>query len=239
VRENGRVRSRGVLISYGVNEKGYRMILGLKVDDSESTEAWKNYFDWLKSRGLKGVDVIVSDDHGGLVGAVQKAFQGATWQRCQAHFLRNVNDRFPDDLQREGAEQVKAILHAPDIETARTLLQSFLDTYQEKASKVTEMVEEAFDDVTAVLSLPEPYRRRLRTTNGMERLNEEFRRREQVIRIFPNRESVIRLMGSVLMEQDEKWSNGRRYLRMDDYFDWKAKQPKVANSSKVTAIYPG
>ncbi|RYL87314.1 transposase, partial [Sporolactobacillus sp. THM19-2] len=92
---------------------------------------------------------------------------------------------------------------------------------------------------TAVLSLPEPYRRRLRTTNGMERLNEEFRRREQVIRIFPNRESIIRLMGSVLMEQDEKWSNGRRYLRMDDYFDWKAKQPKVANSSKVTAIYPG
>ncbi|WP_346222279.1 IS256 family transposase [Heyndrickxia faecalis] len=240
VRENGRVRSRGVLISYGVNEKGYRSILGLKVDDSESTEAWKNYFDWLKSRGLKGVDVIVSDDHGGLVSAVQKAFQGATWQRCQAHFLRNVHDRLPKHLESEGTEQVKAILHAPDIETAHTLLQSFLNTYQDKAPKVTEMVEEAFDDVTAALSLPEPYRRRLRTTNGMERLNEKFRRREQVIRIFPNRDSVIRLMGSVLMEKDEKWAEGRRYLKMEDYFEWKAKQPKSSDqSNKATDIYSG
>lgn len=92
VYEDGRVRSRGVLISYGINAKGYRTILGLKIDDSESTDAWKNYFDWLKERGLKGVDIVVSDDHGGFVSAVQKAFQGAAWQRCQAHFLRNVHD---------------------------------------------------------------------------------------------------------------------------------------------------
>lgn len=238
VRENGRVRSRGVLISYGINEKGYRTLLGLKIDDSESTESWKNYFNWLKARGLKGVDVVVSDDHGGLVRAVQKAFQGATWQRCQAHFLRNVRDRLPKPLKSEVSEQVKAILHAPDVLTAQTLLHSFLKAYQEKAPRVTELVETAFDEVTAVLALPEPYRRRLRTTNGMERLNEEFRRREKVIRIFPNQNSVIRLMGAVLMEQDEKWSSGRCYLKMEDYFDWKVKHYKAAYPSKVTSIYP-
>ncbi|TGA95347.1 IS256 family transposase [Sporolactobacillus shoreae] len=238
VRENGRIRSRGILVSYGINEEGYRTILGLKIDDSESTEAWQNYFHWLKARGLKGVDVVVSDDHGGLVSAVQKAFQGATWQRCQAHFLRNVRDRLPKPLKSEVSEQVKAILHAPDVLTAQTLLHSFLAVYQEKAPRVTELVDAAFDDVTAVLALPEPYRRRLRTTNGMERLNEEFRRRERVVRIFPNQDSVVRLMGAVLMEQDEKWSDGRCYLKMEDYFDWKAKQPKTTPSSKVTAIYP-
>lgn len=239
VREDGRVRSRGVLISYGINEKGYRTILGLKIDDSESTDAWKNYFDWLKERGLKGVDVVVSDDHGGLVSAVQKAFQGAAWQRCQAHFLRNVHDRLPKNLKSEGTEQVKAILHAPDLTVARTLLQNFLVTYQEKAPKVTTLVEEAFDDVTAVLPLPEDYRRRLRTTNGMERLNEEFRRRERVIRIFPNRESVTRIMGSVLMEVNEKWLAGRRYLAMDDYFKWKAQHSKKqSQDSKVSSLSP-
>lgn len=237
VRENGRIRSRGVLISYGINEEGYRTILGLKIDDSESTEAWQNYFHWLKARGLKGVDVVVSDDHGGLVSAVQKAFQGATWQRCQAHFLRNVRDRLPKPLKCEVTEQVKAVLHAPDVKTAQTLLHSFLAVYQEKVPRVTELVDAAFDDVTAVLALPEPYRRRLRTTNGMERLNEEFRRRERVIRIFPDQDSVVRLMGAVLMEQDEKWLDGRCYLKMEDYFDWKAKQPKTTPSSKVTAIY--
>ncbi|WP_353949027.1 IS256 family transposase [Sporolactobacillus sp. Y61] len=238
VRENGRVRSRGVLISYGINEEGYRTILGLKIDDSESTEAWNSYFSWLKARGLKGVDVVVSDDHGGLVSAVQRAFQGATWQRCQEHFLRNVRDRLPKPLKHEVADQVRAILHAPDVDTAQTLLHSFLKAYQEKAPRITEFVETAFDDVTAVLSLPEPYRRRLRTTNGMERLNEEFRRREKVIRIFPNQDSVVRLMGAVLMEQDEKWVSGRRYLKMDDYFDWKAKQPRSAKPGKVTTLYP-
>ncbi|SFH01200.1 IS256 family transposase [Sporolactobacillus nakayamae] len=238
VREDGQVRSRGVLISYGINEKGYRTILGLKIDDSESTEAWKNYFDWLKGRGLKGVDVVVSDDHGGLVAAVQKAFQGATWQRCQAHFLRNVRDHLPKALKSEGGEQVKAILHAPDLTTARTLLQGFLNTYQEKAPKATALVEAAFDDVTAVLPFPEAYRHRLRTTNGMERLNEEFRRRERVIRIFPNRESVIRLMGSVLMEMNEKWLEGRRYLDMTNYAEWKAQKLQKQNQkSKVTSIY--
>lgn len=240
VRENGRVRSCGVLISYGINDKGYRTILGLKIDDSESTDAWKNYFDWLKSRGLKSVDMVISDDHGGIVSAVQKAFQGATWQRCQAHFLRNVHDRLPKALKSEGTEQVKAILYAPNLEVARTLLNAFLKDYQDKAPKVTELVEDAFDDVTAVLPLPEPYRRRLRTTNGMERLNEEFRRRERVIRIFPNRQSVIRLMGSVLMEKDEKWIEGRHYLKMEDYFEWRAKQPKSPDrSSNVTTLYPG
>lgn len=240
VRENERVRSRGVLISYGINEKGQRTILGLKIDDSESTEAWTHYFDWLKGRGLKGVDVVVSDDHGGLVKAVRKAFQGATWQRCQAHFLRNVRDALPKNLRTEGHARVRTLLHAPNMETARVLLRSFLDDYQDKAPKATQLVEEAFDDVTAVLPLPELYRRRVRTTNVLERLNLEFRRREQVIRIFPNRESINRLMGSLLQEKNEIWSEERCYLKMDDYFVWKQDQSKKQHqSSKITTINPG
>ncbi|CAM3177181.1 IS256 family transposase [Sporolactobacillus spathodeae] len=238
VRENGRVRSRGVLISYAISEKGDRTILGLKVDDSESSEAWKNYFDWLKSRGLKGVDIVVSDDHGGLVQAVKKAFQGATWQRCQAHFLRNVRDVLPKDLRTEGGSRVRAILHAPDVETARTLLHKFLNDYEEKAPKAARLVEEGFDDVTAVLPLPELYRRRVRTTNILERLNQEFRRREQVIRIFPNRESVPRLMGALLMEQNENWSEERLYLNMKDYYAWKNEQGHQQHQiTKIASVH--
>ncbi|RYL86669.1 hypothetical protein EWH91_13865 [Sporolactobacillus sp. THM19-2] len=151
--------------------------------------------------------------------------------------MRNVRDRLPKPLKYEVADQVRAILHAPDVNTAQTLLHSFLTAYQEKVPRITEFVETALDDVTAVLSLSEPYRRRLRTTNGMKRLNEEFRRRERVIRIFPNQDSVIRLMGAVLMEQDEKWLSGRRYLKMDNYFDWKAKQLQSVKSGKIIAIY--
>ncbi|MDD9150929.1 IS256 family transposase, partial [Sporolactobacillus sp. CQH2019] len=180
IRENGRVRSRGVLISYAISNRGQRVILGLKVDDSESTTAWKDYFDWLKGRGLKGVDLVISDDHGGLVQAVQEAFQGATWQRCQAHFLRNVRDVLPKALRDEGEARVRTILQAPDIETARTLLQKFLNDYDDPAPKATQLMEDGFDDVTAVLPLPEFYRRKVRTTNILERLNQEFRRRERV-----------------------------------------------------------
>jgi Transposase and inactivated derivatives len=106
-------------------EKGYRNILGLRVGDSESAAVWQDYFRWLKSRGLHGVDILTSDDHGGLVDAVGKAFQNVTWQRCQAHSLRNVRDHLPKDLKREGGDRVRSILQAPDQETARILLEAF------------------------------------------------------------------------------------------------------------------
>jgi transposase-like protein len=233
VREEGRVRSRSIMIATGVNEEGYREILGLMLGDSESEASWTEFFSWLKSRDLRGVDLVVSDHHSGLVKAVQTQFQGCSWQRCQTHFMRNVLDATPKALQSEMYAQVRSLLDAQDCETARMLLNRVLEDYSDQAPKAMKILEEGFEDVAAVLALPVYYRKRLRTTNGVERLNEEVRRRERVIRIFPNRESVVRLVGAVLMEMDEKWSTGKRYFDMTEYLVWKQEQA----SSKLEKIH--
>jgi transposase-like protein len=233
VREDGRVRQRGVLIAVGINEDGYREVLGLMVGDSESEESWSEFFSWLKQRGLHGVDIIVSDHHKGLIKAIRQYFQGATWQRCQTHFMRNILDKAPKALQKEIHAKVRAILDAPDTKTARMLLNQVLDEYRPKATKAMDVLEEGFEDAIAVLELPERYRKKLRTTNCLERLNEEIRRRERIIRIFPNRESAVRLIGALLMEQDEKWASGKKYLDMDEYFEW---QKEAAKKSKEKVV---
>jgi putative transposase len=222
VRENGRVRARSALVAIGVNDAGYREILGLQLGDSESERSWVEYFVWLKSRGLSGIDLVVSDSPGGLVNAVRLQFQGATWQRCQTHLSANVSDATPKSLHDEVQRRVRAIFEAPDSETARVLLAKFSADFGQHAPAAVAILERGFDDATAVLALPDPYRRRLRTTNAVERLNEEIRRRERVIRIFPNRDSVIRLLGALLMEQDEAWTSGKRYLDMTAYWLWRS-----------------
>lgn len=236
VREEGRVRARSVMIAIGVNTDGYREILGLMLGDSESESSWGEFFTWLKSRGLRGVDIIVSDNHGGLVKAVRSHFQGVTWQRCQTHFMRNILDVTPKSIQDELYPHLRAILDAPDVDTARVLLNQTLEAYENRAPKAMKVLEDGFDDATAILILPERYRRRLRTTNGVERLNEEIRRRERVIRIFPNRESVIRLVGALLMEFDDKWASGRKYLDMSEYLQWQESHRQARAFSKVTPI---
>src|SRR5690606_28353477 len=179
-REEGRVRSRGVLIAIGVNAEGYREVLGLMLGDSESEESWSAFFRSLKDRGLHGVDVVVSDHHSGLIRAIRRHFQGVTWQRCQTHFMRNILDAAHKSLQEELYRRIRAILEAPDPDTARLLLHQVLKDYETRAPRAMEVLETGFDDATAVLALPERYRRRLRTTNGVERLIEEIRRRERV-----------------------------------------------------------
>ncbi|GAB6933377.1 hypothetical protein JCM14719A_17300 [Calditerricola satsumensis] len=210
-------------------------MLGLMLGDSESEASWGEFFSWLKSRGLHGVDVVVSDDHRGLVRAIRRHFQGVTWQRCQTHFMRNILDATPKTLQEEVHGRVRAILEAPDMETARLLLNQTLEAYETKAPKAMAVLEAGFEDATAVLALPEKYRKRLRTTNALERLNEEIRRRERVIRIFPNRESALRLLGALLMEIDEKWTNSKKYLDMTEYLEWRESQALNRNI-KVTRI---
>lgn len=221
IRKDGRVVSQGALIAIGINEEGYREILGLKIGDSESEATWSEFFTWLKGRGLRGVELIVSDDHGGLVNAIRRHFQGASWQRCQTHFKRNILDSCPKALQVELKARLKLLFDAPDLVTARKLLDDILADFSEKAPKAMSCLESGFDDATVVMSLPQPYRRRLRSTNILERLNQEVRRRERVIRIFPNVESAMRLLGALLMEQDEIWSTGRRYFNMERYQEWK------------------
>jgi transposase-like protein len=224
VRKNGQVRPQSALIAIGVNMKGHREVLGFWIGDSETYTSWCDFFSWLKGRGLWGVDLVTSDHHGGLVKAVETQFQGVMWQRCQTHFTRNILDASPKQLQGELHSQLRVIWEAPDVETARQMLRRVIDNFGRRAPRAVNILEEGFDDAVAVLNLPEQYRKRLRTTNGIERLNEEVRRRERVIRIFPNTESAERLLGALLMEKDEAWSTDRQYFDMRAYIEWKQGQ---------------
>ena len=219
VREDGRVRSKGLLIATAVNENGNREVIGFQVNDSESESSWGEFFCNLKQRGLSDVDLVVSDNHKGLIKAIKKHFQGATWQRCQTHFSKNVLDKAPKKHQTKLKNYLRSIYEANDMEDARNILKIVMNKFEEIAPKSMQVLEEGFEDVMAVMGLPEKYRKRLRTSNSIERLNEELRRRDRVIRIYPNEDSVIRLMGAVLMEQDEKWAS-RKYLDMDEYHDY-------------------
>ena len=216
-----RVRSHAMMVATGVNEEGYREILGLMIGNSESEEGWLEFFSWLKQRGLRGVDFIVSDSHFGLVRALQESFQNVTWQRCQTHLMRNLLDSVPKSMHSEVYPRIRAIFEAPDQDTARILMERLVADYEKKLPKAMRKLEEAFEAATAVLKLPEKYRKKLRTTNSQERLNEEIRRRDRVIRIYPNQASAFRIVGALLMETHEKWTTGRKYLNMEDYWSWR------------------
>jgi len=226
VREDNRVQSKGLLIAVGVNEEGYREIIGFSVANTESESSWGEFFSSLKERGLKDVHLITSDDHKGLVKAARRHFQGSTWQRCQTHFSRNMLDHTPKALQPEIKEELRKLYEAVDVDSARKVKDQIIDKYETRAPKAVALLDEAFDDITAILVVPLKYRKRLRTTNGVERLNQEVRRRERVIRIFPNGASVIRLMGALLMEQDVKWQAGRKYFDMELYYQTQNKKTK-------------
>ena len=209
IREDSCVRPRGVMIATGVTSEGQREILGFHVDDSESEASWSEFFGRLKQRGLSGVDVVVSDCHGGLIKSIRTHFQGVLWQRCQTHFMRNLLGAAPKSVHKELHSRLRAMLHASDVTQARQLLKSILTDFAKKAPKSMAILEEGFDDATAVMRLPQAYHQRLRTTNSAERLNEEIRRRERVIRIFPNPESAHRLLGALFMEHSDKWLSGK------------------------------
>ena len=222
VRREGAVRSTAVLIAIGITDSGHREILGLEVCYGETRTSWGDFFTQLRSRGLSGVEYAFSDAHEGLKTALQEAFPGVIWGRCQAHFMRNVLDRTPKRYRDAVHAHLKAILYADTPEAARTAFDRAAGELEGKADRALETLETGFEDATAALTLPEKYRRRLRTTNMIERMIEEIRRREKVIRIFPTMQSAWRMIGALLAEQHEKWAYGRRYLTMDEYFEWSA-----------------
>ncbi len=233
-RENHAVRSKGLLIATGVNYEGNREVLGFTVADGESEISWSEFFESLKARGLKNVDHITSDNHGGLRNAIKKHFGTAVWQRCQTHFSKNMLDKTPKKLQPEMKQALNDMYNAPDIEKAKMRKTQIMEQYEKSAPKAVSLLDESFDEVTAVFNHPEKYRKRLRTSNSIERLNEELRRRERVIRIFPNEDSLIRLMGAILIEQHEKWVSGKKYLDMTEFLE-KSNHP---NSTKTPGANP-
>lgn len=215
VRENDRVVSKAVYIALGVNEQNKREIIGLKIGHVESQESWREFFESMKSRGLQSPKLVISDAHAGLKASIPKAFIGTSWQRCSVHMLRNMTQTMPKKDSQEARHLLKSIFHAPNLSEARKLKDQFISNYgdQKPYSKAASILEEGFDDATQFFSQPDSYHKSLRTTNVLERLNSEVRRRERVIRTFPNQQSAFRLIGAVLMNIEEKLDNGgKTYL---------------------------
>jgi len=224
VRRQGAVRSTTAMIVVGISKEGYREILGFKIALRETGESWKELFEELKTRGLQRVEMATSDAHEGLEAALRSAFPGCIWQRCQAHFRRNVLDKTPSGYRDRMHELLDQILQADSQKQAQQRLEKSAQDLKEEAPAALEVLEDGLFEATAVLALPGKYRRRLRTSNMLERLIQEVRRREKVIRIFPNQESAWRLVGALLAEKHEEWSTGRRYLTMDEFYEWREKQ---------------
>jgi transposase-like protein len=182
-----------------------------------------------KKRGLTGVEVATSDAHDGLRQAVEESFPGVIWQRCQAHFRRNVLDQTPAKLKDDMHEVLDSILEASSPQEARAAFGRAEIRLKGKADAALDVLSGGWEAATAVLALPVKYRRRLRMSNMIERFIEEIRRREKVVRIFPNKKSVWRLVGALCAEKHEEWSTGRRYLTMDEFYRWKADQDSPQN----------
>ena len=218
-REDHRIRSKALYLAIGVNNSGHKEIIGFEVYDSEKRNTWKEFFENLKSRGLRGVDFVISDAHFGLVEAIKESFPGATWQRCQAHFTRNIIDKCPKKYGSGLASELKDMFNSSTIEEARRLKKEIIEEYQEIAGEAMEILDLGFEDSIVIMNLPSKYRIALRTSNIIERENREIRRREKVIGIFPNTESIIRLIGATLYDDHNDWSRCQKLFDMTEYFN--------------------
>jgi len=218
VRQAGQVLDAAVLVACGVNADGHRDILGCSVSLSEAEVHWRAFLSDLKDRGLCGLELIVSDAHEGLQAARKAVFPSVPWQRCQFHLQQNAGHYVPKQSQRAAvAADIRSIFNAPDRDEAEHLLEKFQRTYAASAPQLVKWAEEAIPEGFTVFSLPASHRRRLRTTNLVERLNEEIRRRTRVARLFPNEAACLRLVSAVLMEISEDWQTAeRRYLTFGD-----------------------
>ena len=215
VRVDGHVVSQGVLIVAGVRDDGRREILAVEVADTESEATYHELFRRLKARGLHGVVLVTSDDHAGLRAAIARHFQGASWQRCQVHFARNVQGRVGAKHRAHLAEELRAIFAAPEATQARAMAHTCAARWRASHPAVATQLEEELEPCLACYAVPSAHRVRVRTTNGLERLNQELKRRTRVVRIFPNRTALLRLVTALVMEQSEEWVSGRRYLDME------------------------
>ncbi len=206
VRENNRVVSKACHIAIGITEKGNREIIGLDLSCSESEYSWSNFFEYLKSRGLSGLKMVISDAHKGLVKAIKETFVNVIWQRCQIHFLRNILSKSPKKNTEEFRTDIKALFKIQDINLARKMKEEILLKYEKekKFQNSLDTLDEGFEDAFAYLAT-DVIHSRLKSTNCLERLNQEVRRREKVVRIFPNEDWAIRLIVAILIDINEDW----------------------------------
>ena len=215
VREDGVIRSRAVLIALGINGEGRRRVLAVELANRESATSWQDFLVRLKQRGLSGVLLAITDDHPGLKQAVAEVLPMAAWQRGYVHFLRNARDSLPRKADDDCLTELRWLYDRRDLEEARRDLAQWLERWPPRYAKLCEWVERAIEETFTFYRLPRAHHKHLKSTNLLERLNEELKRRTHVIRIFPNEASCLRLVRALAVEQHEEWLEGARYLDME------------------------
>ena len=214
VREPGEVRSKALVVAYAVHENGCREVIGIDVGESESAAFWREFLRSLVARGLSGVRLCISDAHEGLKSAIAQVL-GCPWQRCTVHFARDMKGHVPKSQQQMVGAAISQLFSAPDGGEARRRLGALVATLERSAPKVASLLEAAEDDLLAHMAFPAEHWSKLRSTNPLERLNREIGRRSDVVGIYPNDAALIRLAGALLLEQNDEWLVGRRYLSVE------------------------
>jgi transposase-like protein len=231
VRQDGRVQSMATVVAIGVAATGERQILGVDAGPSEDRAFWTAFLRTLVKRGLRGVRLVISDAHEGLKRAIATVLNGTTWQRCRVHFMRNVLATIPRSAREPVAAIVRTIFAQPDHPTAQAQLRKVVEGLRGRFPQAAELLEHAAEDVLAYLHFPAAHRRQLHSTNPLERLNKEIKRRAAVVGIFPHRDSLLRLVGALLAEQDDEWAVAdRRYFSAESM--QQLTQPLVTTSQE-------
>ncbi len=228
VREDGVIRSMAVQIAIGINWEGQRQVLAVETANRESQSSWKDFLLRLKERGLTGVEFVVSDDHAGLKKAISEVLCEAVWQRCYVHFLRNALDYLPRKADDDCLQELRWIYDRRDLQEANRDLAAWITKWQGKYPKLVDWVESNIGETLSFYRLPRAHHKHLKSTNMLERLNEEIKRRTRVVRIFPNTESCLRLIRALCVETHETWLEDNRYLNMALLAEQKKEQLRLA-----------
>ena len=228
VREAGVIRSQAVLLAIGIGWDGRRSILAVELAHRESRSSWRDFLLQLRERGLSGVEFVVSDDHAGLRQALVEVLPEAAWQRCYVHFLRNALDYVPRKVDDDCLRELRWLYDRRDLAEARRDLAAWLAKWQATYPKLCGWVEEHIEATLTFYRLPRQHHKHLKSTNLLERLNEEIKRRTHVVRIFPNAASCLRLVRALAVEMYENWLEAHRYLNMDDLREHKKEALRMA-----------
>lgn len=215
VREGGVIASRAIMIALGIDWEGRRQVLAVEYANRESQSSWREFLLQLKGRGLKGVQFVVSDDHPGLKAAIREVLPGVWWQRCYVHFLRNALDYLPRKADDDCLQELRWMYERRNVEEARRDLKQWLEKWAAKYPKLCAWVESNIEETWTFYRLPLAHHKHLKSTNLLERFNQEIKRRTLVVRIFPDEASCLRLVRAVAAEQHEEWMEGSRYLNAD------------------------
>ena len=227
-RENHKIVPKAFLVAIAIRPDGVREIIGFDICDAEDNASWQSFFKSLKSRGLRDVNIVISDSHKSILNSIAKTYPEAAWQRCQVHFLRNIVSEAPPRFQEGIRTELRKMFIADTIEEARRIRDEIIADYEPVAEKAMKILDNGFEDSMTIMCLPKGFRPKLRTTNLIERFNRELKRRSDVVQVFPDADSVLRLMGAVAMEYNDQLSMKSRMFSEKTYLWFKAEIfPKV------------